>query len=135
MRHAICYVSSKNKNLTHKQIIKLLEFCLENNEINEIKGILLYSEGNFFQILEGEKKIVLNLFEKIKKDSRHKNIIQITGHDIKKGSFDGYKVDIIKADYKGKLEIPLEYKEPLNGIPPNIKNPMEQVLETFIFTR
>lgn len=135
MRHAICYVSNKDKNLDHQQVKELLDFCHLQNERLGIKGVFLYSEGNFFQILEGEKDVVLKIFEKIKKDSRHYGIIQIIGRDITQGSCDGYKVDILNNNVKNGYRIPDAYVEALQGLPQSVKQPMERMLENFIATR
>ena len=135
MRHAICYVSNSDRKLEHQQIEELLRFCQDKNKRLGIKGLLIYSEGKFFQILEGDKKVILPLFRKIEKDSRHDGIIQVIGRDIEQGSFDGYKVDIVKADRQLKREIPKEYIEVLHGIPPKVKEPMKRMLSMFIATR
>ncbi|TDN83865.1 FAD-dependent sensor of blue light [Salegentibacter sp. 24] len=135
MRHAICYISNKEESLSFSLVLELLEFSREQNSIHDIKGVLLYSEGNFFQILEGDKKTVLALFEKIKNDPRHYGIIQIIGQDIEQGAIDGFKVDVIKDEEKVTHELPPEYTEALVGIPPQTKSSMENMLRTFIATR
>lgn len=134
MKHAICYVSNANKDLSQQQIKSLLDFCQESNEQLSIKGILLYSEGNFFQILEGEKEVVLPVFHKIQKDSRHYGLIQIMGQDIAEGAFDGYKADILE-DSKHSFQVPKKYIDVLHGMSPEAKRPMERMLENFIATR
>ncbi|WP_010232631.1 BLUF domain-containing protein, partial [Gillisia marina] len=60
-----------------------------------------FSDGNFFQIIEGEKEIISKLFEAIKEDKRHHNIMQIFGKDIHKEAYDGYDSDFVseQADY------------------------------------
>ena len=135
MRHAICYVSSANSDLSQQQIKVLFNFCKEQNEQKDIKGILLYSEGNFFQIMEGEKDTVLAVFKKIEQDPRHYGLIKIMGKDITHGSCDGYKVDILKGAHKKGYEIPQEYLVPLQGISAEAKKPMERILKMFVSTR
>jgi len=44
------------------------------NSTNNITGILLFDGFNFIQLLEGEKKNIDVLFDKIKRDKRHTNI-------------------------------------------------------------
>ncbi|MGA9590743.1 MAG: BLUF domain-containing protein, partial [Salegentibacter sp.] len=95
MRHAICYVSNADQSLTTSEINELLNFCEENNNLQDIKGILLYSEGNFFQVLEGEKEKVVDLYNRIQEDSRHYGIITVIDRDIPQGSYDDYKATII----------------------------------------
>lgn len=133
MRHAICYVS--NSNLEHQEAVELLEFCQNRNEELDVKGVLLYSEGNFLQILEGKKKVVLDLFDIIQKDSRHHGIIQLIGRDIEHGSYDGYEVDVLSGEFQYDQEIPAEYLKALDGIPPKVKKPMERMLTMFIATQ
>ena len=134
MEYAICYISN-SRDLNYQQTEELLKFCQDQNKLFGIKGVLLYSEGSFFQILEGEKQIVLGLFEKIKKDPRHHELIQIIGREIDRGSFDGYKVDIISENLKYDPEVPREYIEALKGIPLDVRKPMERMLKMFIATR
>jgi hypothetical protein len=43
----------------------------ENNEKNNITGSLICRADIYLQMLEGPKDIVLEVFEKIKKDDRH----------------------------------------------------------------
>ncbi len=58
-------------------------------------GLLIYSDGNFFQILEGEKEIVKMMFERIKKDSRHHNIIKMLDKEIMQSAFSEYHSSFI----------------------------------------
>ena len=105
------------------------------NEQLKIKGVLLYSEGNFFQILEGEKDVVLPIYHTLEKDSRHYGLIQIMGQDIEEGAFDGYKVDILDENSIQEFQIPEKYTDALQGMSPEVKKPMERMLKNFIATR
>ncbi|MBZ9730376.1 BLUF domain-containing protein [Salegentibacter sp. JZCK2] len=134
MRHAICYVSNKKKEISDTQIEELLEECSTKNSLSGIKGLLLYSEGNFFQIIEGEKVFILNLFEIIKKDPRHYGVIQIIGRDIEQDAFDGYKTDILTDKIRCQSKLPKEYTDTLEGLPFELKRIMERMMETFIDT-
>ncbi len=101
MRYAIVYVSTVSNNLEKREIEKILSSSKTWNNQNNITGLLLFSDGNFFQIIEGEKVMISKLFEAIKEDKRHHNIMQIFGKDIHKEAYDGYDSDFVseKADY------------------------------------
>lgn len=73
----LVYVSYAIKPFTEKGLQKLLVHCRNNNKVNGITGILLYIEGKFVQILEGEKEKIITLFEKIQKDRRHHKVSRI----------------------------------------------------------
>ena len=135
MRHAICYVSSVNKELQISNIKKLLISCEEKNNRNGIKGILLFSEGNFFQVVEGQKEMVLDLWEKIKQDPRHYGIIQVVDRTIQKGSYDDYKATILEEGEKYMPGLPPEYTETLKGISPDTQMAIELMMKNFIATR
>lgn len=135
MRYAICYVSTAAKGLDKPAIEKLLKLAKENNTRKDIKGVLLYSEGNFFQVLEGEKEDLVELFGKIEKDPRHHTVIQVLGKEINQGSFDSYETDIITERNKYDPGLLEEYLETLKVMDPQTKNVVESILEVFIETR
>ncbi|AXT58236.1 BLUF domain-containing protein [Aquimarina sp. AD1] len=90
MWQTISYVSTASRFLTNSDVNELFEYVKVNNNSLKITGILMYSDGNFFQILEGEKKLIHDLFKKILLDSRHYDIIKIFDHEMTKPSFSKY---------------------------------------------
>ncbi len=78
---------------------------VHNNTIG-LTGILIYSEGNFFQVLEGEEEIVKRMFERIKKDSRHYNIIKMLDKEMNDNSFSEYHSSFtVISDHYGQTEL------------------------------
>ncbi|WP_299255362.1 BLUF domain-containing protein [uncultured Aquimarina sp.] len=90
MWQTISYVSTANKLLSNSDINELFEFVKINNNSLNITGILMYSDGNFFQILEGEKTRIQDLFKRILIDSRHYDVIKIFDHEMEKPTFSKY---------------------------------------------
>lgn len=88
MHYAIIYVSTASRQLDQSEIVELLDQTEVRNNNLGVHGLLIYSEGNFFEVLEGEKDLVLDLFNSIKEDERHKNIIIIFEQPIKDKLFD-----------------------------------------------
>jgi hypothetical protein len=64
--------------MSHQELIDLLSDCRDINSKVEITGILLYLEGCFFQVLEGEPAKLEPLFEIISKDMRHHSVMKLT---------------------------------------------------------
>jgi hypothetical protein len=54
-----------------------LERSRERNGALGVTGLLLYKDGNFLQVLEGEADVVRPLFGKIERDPRHRGIIKV----------------------------------------------------------
>ena len=75
--YKLVYVSSASETTTYEDMMDLLEKSRVNNMRLGITGLLLCYEDNYFQLLEGEKSVVMKLYEKISLDPRHKGIIRI----------------------------------------------------------
>ncbi len=67
----LIYTSYSKSLLTLDELGTLWEQAKRNNLKNNISGLLLYQEGIFMQMLEGNKTDISLLYEKIQQDSRH----------------------------------------------------------------
>jgi Sensors of blue-light using FAD len=99
----LIYISSATKLLEDADLYALLNKCRENNKRHEITGMMLYKSGNFMQMLEGEEGDILSLFEKIKVDHRHENIIEILSGDAKQRSFSSWSMGFYNMDKEQDL--------------------------------
>ena len=88
MHYAICYVSTAQRDLEPSEIVEILDQTEVRNNEYGVHGFLIYSEGNFFEVLEGNKELILELYEVIRQDERHKNIIPIFEKSINGKPFD-----------------------------------------------
>ena len=68
------YVSRAAAAMTQEALLSLLQQCLANNEASGVTGMLLYGNGTFLQVLEGEEPALDAVIEKIRKDPRHSKI-------------------------------------------------------------
>ena len=132
MRHAISYVSTASSKLNENNIEEILNRSEDKNNKKDITGLLLFSEGNFFQIIEGEEKMVKNLFQKIKEDQRHYNIIKLFEKPIQKESFDGYKCDFIAENAKYDISRLKNYQHYIQVLDRQTKTAVTGILEAFI---
>lgn len=67
----LLYVSSAVKPFSKSELAELLVTSRENNGKQGITGLLLYKDGDFLQVLEGDETRVRALYEKISQDPRH----------------------------------------------------------------
>lgn len=70
----LIYISNAVQTTTQKDINDILQVSIVTNNKLEITGCLVYFDSQFIQILEGSKTHILELYQKIKKDNRHKNV-------------------------------------------------------------
>jgi len=127
MNYAVTYVSTASRDLNAEEISELLKYSKENNNSRGITGILLFSEGNFFQIIEGEKEKILELYQRIKTDKRHHNLIQIVGKEIHNEAYNGYEADFIS---EGSYINPEKFQHYLNYL--RVCNKINHSLAGFI---
>lgn len=72
--HQLVYISKATELFDQEGLFNILGKAKENNSQQDITGSLLYDGGRFIQLLEGDKEIITNLYEKVSKDSRHTNV-------------------------------------------------------------
>jgi hypothetical protein len=70
----LLYVSAASKPMSLLELQSMVNRANRNNSSLNITGLLLYSAGNFMQLIEGDRARVIQLFEKIEHDTRHTKI-------------------------------------------------------------
>jgi Sensors of blue-light using FAD len=99
--HTICYISNVAPQLDEKDIDQVLTQSSQKNNEASVSGILLYNLGHFFQVLEGEKNHIVNLYEnQIKKDKRHQAIFEVYNKTVTSPVFLNYNAqyNLIKTE-------------------------------------
>jgi hypothetical protein len=81
------YASNETHRFEPPELIELLQKARANNAGLGITGMLLYSEGSFFQVLEGAPEVVEALFGAIGRDERHEKVTRIIFEPIPKRHF------------------------------------------------
>lgn len=90
-------------------IDSILASCQRNNAELDITGVLLYSDTHFFQYLEGNGPQIKKLYEHIKEDPRHRNVVMITIGGIQERAFPSWQMGAKKYDTES-----VEFRTQLN---------------------
>jgi hypothetical protein len=61
-----------------QELAEILRVARRHNPVNGITGVLLYRDGNFIQVLEGEPAAVEATFARIERDRRHRQVLVIS---------------------------------------------------------
>jgi Sensors of blue-light using FAD len=88
----LIYASVAREDFGTPQLTDLLQRARSRNEGQGLTGMLLYSDGNFFQILEGESALVDALYQKICGDKRHEQCTLIIREPIARRSFQNWSM-------------------------------------------
>jgi Sensors of blue-light using FAD len=104
--HCVYCSASTKIPLSSTELESLLDECRHNNSKADITGILLYQNGSFFQVLEGEGEKVEALFNKIGSDKRHHQTKKIISEPITTRSFAEWTMGFPKITSKELATIP-----------------------------
>lgn len=89
----LMYVSYATKTFTDNDLTELLFKARKNNANLAVTGMLIFRDGNFIQILEGEKKTVKDLYRLIESDKRHNGSIVISDGEIPERQFGNWAMN------------------------------------------
>jgi hypothetical protein len=102
---SIVYASSAVRLFNRAELIELLEASHKANLEHGITGMLLYRGGNFIQVIEGEDDAVLQLYQNIKADPRHRNIILLSQDPITYRQFAEWGMGFRNIDQMTRQEL------------------------------
>jgi hypothetical protein len=76
--HHLVYQSSATTGLNEAELTALLAQSRTWNHGHELTGLLLYSNGDIMQVLEGPKEEVSYIFTRIAQDARHGRVVKLS---------------------------------------------------------
>ena len=107
------YVSSAVTPFTHSELTDLLEKSRVNNAALDISGMLLYKDGNFMQVLEGDETAVRALYDKVARDPRHRGVLVLLQGTLAERQFPDWSMGFRDLKAADALAVP-GYNEFLN---------------------
>lgn len=119
-----------NNHMPSEELVAILEKARQTNATLNITGMLLYDDGNFLQVLEGEDEVVTSLYNKICKDPRHIGIMLFVKKAIDKRHFDDWAMGFVDVKQLDVQSIP-GYSHFLND--PEHLNKLEDATYAYSF--
>ena len=81
----LTYVSFETSPMSLDDRVQLLSKARIFNESHDISGLLIYTDGLFFQLLEGPTEAIDLVMKKILNDNRHQGQMVLTDHFTSEG--------------------------------------------------
>ncbi len=100
----LVYLSFFSRDLDAQALEEILAVSRRNNAALGITGLLVVKGRAFLQVLEGEKAVVYALYERIKQDDRHKDIMKISEENITERVFAHWSMGFKNLDALSPLE-------------------------------
>lgn len=92
MLYQVFYTSEMTPNFTGKDLTEVLETSRINNAADDLTGLLITHNRQFFQCLEGPKDLLEKRFGRIARDPRHSGLAIVGKGPIKERSFPSWKM-------------------------------------------
>jgi FAD-dependent sensor of blue light len=77
----LLYASNTSRDFSDAMLTEILAASRRNNAACGVTGILLYVDGGFMQVLEGDDRAVSDTFMRIQADKRHWNTTILLDRD------------------------------------------------------
>lgn len=100
------YTSEAKTTFSPAELQELLLIARRNNDRDAITGMLLYEDGTFLQVLEGEKDVVESTYQRIAADKRHHKIMLIARFEVDHRSFHDWEMGFFDASGGKLLQLP-----------------------------
>ncbi|CZF86512.1 MULTISPECIES: BLUF domain-containing protein [Grimontia] len=88
----IVYISSAEHPFTDEEFAEMLAAIRENNEKIGVTGMLLYKDGDFIQVIEGEEHVLTPLYTTICQDNRHYSVVEMMRKPIVERQFKNWSM-------------------------------------------
>ena len=95
--HRLVYSSSATVDFSPDDLIALPGKAKATNERLHVSGMLLYHEGTFIQVLEGDQEVVESLYALIEHDDRHEEPRVLLREDEVERSFGEWTMGFFRA--------------------------------------
>lgn len=115
MPFQLIYASTATRPMNEHDLSEVLRQSRERNTAMGITGMLLYRDGAFLQVLEGEKAAVQKLYAAICADDRHRAVVQLAGKTVEARSFSDWTMAFRNLDDADASDLPDGFAPFLNG--------------------
>ncbi len=102
----LAYSSVATRYFESGQLVKLLTAARTFNEAHGVTGVLLFVDGTFFQILEGDRDALHALYSRIELDSRHTKVIKLIEMPIETRTFGDWSMGYEEVSREELAQIP-----------------------------
>ncbi|GAA3609320.1 BLUF domain-containing protein [Flavivirga amylovorans] len=132
MLKTICYISDSCQEESLNTLKILFSKAKKNNSKYNITGVLIYSNANFLQVLEGDRVSVDATFKRISLDRRHRNLFKVIDINTQQRIFEDYNFGFTIVDNSKELGELNEYLEWLRKADNKSANKVVNMVENFI---
>jgi hypothetical protein len=103
---SLTYLSTASDRFSDAELRDLLEDSRHRNHAVGLTGMLLYVGGHFIQTLEGLDDVVDATYERIARDSRHRDVFTALREEIESRTFPDWSMGFESLSAREASELP-----------------------------
>ena len=115
MLSKIIYASRASRALAAAELESLLRVCNNNNRALDVTGLLVYCDGSFLQLLEGEGEGLDGLYDRIRVDDRHDGLRLLTRGALTRRRFAEWSMAFEHVDAERLADLLPGYRTPVDA--------------------
>lgn len=85
--YRVAYMSRSSRKMDDAELDQIRYTAARNNSKKDVTGILLYVADTFFQILEGPRHAVEEIYDRVHADARHDRVRMMFSGDVDERRF------------------------------------------------
>lgn len=91
------FISAATHFQTARELNEIMRASRMRNRAEGVSSLMIYNDGSFAQLMEGPRQAVLNVFERIKADTRHNGVAVIFQEETEKRITEGWDMQVLPA--------------------------------------
>ncbi|HEY8591201.1 MAG TPA: BLUF domain-containing protein [Naasia sp.] len=103
---SLVYASSATEPMSEAALDRLLASSRSNNAERHITGMLLYKDGQFLQVLEGDDETVRDAYAEIARDARHEDVRVLLDSPIDRRQFEDWTMAYRRVSAEDLSSVP-----------------------------
>ncbi len=97
--YSLVYCSRASAGIDEAAVAQIIRAAQRDNPRQGITGLLVFGSGIFFQWLEGSREQVMGLMGRLRNDTRHNNIVQLSdSEEVRERLFPDWDMELVESD-------------------------------------
>jgi hypothetical protein len=99
LMYTLVYCSRATAGIDDTAVARIIEAAQRDNPRQGITGLLVFGSGIFFQWLEGSRERVSGLMTRLRGDTRHHSIVQLSdSEEVRERLFPDWDMELVDSD-------------------------------------
>jgi Arc/MetJ family transcription regulator len=99
----LIYTSTAAREYDARELRTILDSAMRRNAQNSVTGMLMYSQGTFMQVLEGDDAAIDETMRRISLDKRHHSVFELSRETINEREFGRWSMGFYSLDGEDAL--------------------------------